>query len=82
MTGGVGEAPRPQGLEHGGPWWRLPAPPPKPPAPPPPAPWMNTPDLGARDNGEVNSRGRAAVEAAIAAARARKQPTEPEGSEP
>lgn len=50
--------------------------PPAPPTPPRPEPWMATPDLGARDNGAVNARGRAAVEAAIAAARTRT--TQPE----
>lgn len=45
--------------------------PPAPPTPPRPEPWMAVPDLGHRDNGAVNARGRAAVEAAIAAAKTR-----------
>ncbi|GAA2298448.1 hypothetical protein GCM10010402_66340 [Actinomadura luteofluorescens] len=53
--------------------------PPAPPTPPRREPWMDVPDLGQRDNGETNRRGRAAVEAAIAAARTRTtQPEEPD----
>lgn len=51
--------------------------PPPPPTAPRPEPWMNVPDLGHRDNGAVNARGRAAVDAAIAAARSSRT-TQPE----
>ncbi|TYK47175.1 hypothetical protein [Actinomadura decatromicini] len=55
--------------------------PPAPPTPPRAEPWMAVPNLGERDNGETNARGRAQVEAAIAAARNRTAPPE-EADEP
>lgn len=56
--------------------------PPPPPTPPRAEPWMNVPDLGQRDNGETNQRGRAAVEAAIAAARSSRTTQPEEADEP
>ncbi|WP_157431154.1 hypothetical protein [Actinomadura macra] len=60
--------------------------PPPPPTPPRAEPWMAVPPLGERDNGPVNARGRAAVDAARAAARARKlqqhEPDQPDGTDP
>lgn len=58
-------------LEHDGPWWRL-SEPPKPAPAVRPEIWDNLAPLGQRDNDEANSRGRAAVDAEWAKARAAK----------